>query len=74
LCQSDTVEGAVNTIRVLVGPELIELPRQIDGVPKEHAIEVLASDRADHVLAAANASAADINGLGKIEAPDHDHA
>lgn len=38
----------MNTIRVVVGPEITQLPREIDRVPKEHAIEVLTSDRADY--------------------------
>jgi hypothetical protein len=37
----------MNTIRVVVGLEIIQLPREVERDPKEHAIEVLTSDRAD---------------------------
>ena len=47
LRRSDAAKGAMNPIRVVVGPEIIQLPREVDHVPKERAIEVLASDGAD---------------------------
>jgi len=40
----------MNTIRVIVGLEIIQLAREVERVPKEHAIKVLTSDRADQVL------------------------
>ena len=40
-------ERAMNAMRVVIVPELSQLPRQVDRVPEEHAIEVLAPDRAD---------------------------
>ena len=37
----------MNAIGVVVGPELSQLPRQIDRVPEEHPVKVLTSDSSD---------------------------
>ena len=41
----------MNAISVVVMPELVQLPREIDRVPEERAIEILASDRPVHHVA-----------------------
>ena len=41
------VERAVNAMCVVVVSEFIQLPGQVDHVPEEHAIEILAPNRAD---------------------------
>lgn len=40
-------ERLVNATPVVVDPELCQLSRQVDHVPKKHTIEILAPDRAD---------------------------
>jgi len=40
----------MNPIRAVVGPEIIQLPRELERVPIGHAIKVLTSDRADETL------------------------
>lgn len=50
VCWSNAVQGAMDPISVVIGLEAIELPREVDTVLTEHAIEVLASDRADEAL------------------------
>lgn len=42
-----TLERAVNARRVVIVPEWLQLPRQVDRVPEEHAIEIFAANRAD---------------------------
>jgi hypothetical protein len=39
------IERAVDAIRVIVIPEFLQLPRQVDGVPEQYAIETQAPDR-----------------------------
>ena len=40
-------DRAMNAIGVAVGPELSQLPHQIDRVPEEHPVKVLTSDSSD---------------------------
>ena len=47
---SDSAKGAMDAIGVVVDPEMIHLAREVERVPKEHAIEVLSSDRTDEAL------------------------
>ena len=42
-----SVERAVGAKFVVIIPECLELARQVDRVPEQHAIEVLAADSAD---------------------------
>ena len=37
----------MNAMRVVIVPEFVQLARQVDGVPEEYAIEILAPDRSD---------------------------
>ena len=40
-------ERAVNAGRVVIVPERLQLPRQVDYIPEEHAIEIFVANGAD---------------------------
>jgi hypothetical protein len=46
----ETRDGAMHAMAVVVIPERLQLSLQIDRVPEEDAVQVLAPDRADQTL------------------------
>ena len=50
LRRRETRDGAMHTMAVVVIPERLQLSLQIDRVPEEDAVQVLATDRADQTL------------------------
>ena len=47
LRRRDPLKRAMNAMSVVVIPELVQLPHEINRVPEERAIEILPPDRAD---------------------------
>jgi len=50
LRRRETRDGAMHAMAVVVIPERLQLSLQIDRVPEEDAVQVLAPDRADQTL------------------------
>jgi hypothetical protein len=46
--RSDTVEGAMNPIRIVMGSEIFQLPREVDRIPEEHVVKIFAPNGSDH--------------------------